>query len=449
MTNQETTPLTKNGVSILVYSNTNQPTQCSYTFQVLSVEKGPIDDGPDCFKITLSDGQQFIKGLLAYESNGIGNKLSKYDIVGLSLYYSVTNSDKALILFYDLFVKHSGIEEKIGKHECFLLSSKRENNLQTEPTPPSTHLVAYYSTPQTSSPLPPSMKSFTLIDDWMVLASGYIQGIVQMPSPPHITIHTSLPLVFVKENSFALDKKADLDAIDPYSQFVTASGSCYELGWKKDTEKFYGSVHHHISNFNIFLDIPEPTIEYGASVAHVFYGTLVDNLAIEDPNKWVVKLDKVEQFWLFGGKIELDAKRYTMSRNTYLSLHSNSRRPSAEGEQVAVLFFGHVTLDPSPARDLHRPYSAQFFVDCGLSEIGPLAFFTFDETVNVIDFHSKLCPIYKGTMPIFLDNQAPYNLPNRRHTIKKHLFSDPDTKDNNFGENAKKTKTLKAYSGLM
>jgi hypothetical protein len=279
--------------------------------------------------------------------------LSKYDIVGLSLYYSVTNSDKAHIIFYDLFVKHSGIEEMIGKPECFLLSSKSENNIQTEPTPPSTHSVVYYSTPQTSSPSSSSMKSFTLIDDWMVLASRYIQGIVRMPSPPHITIRTSLPLVFVEENSFALDKKADLDAIDAYSQFVITSGSCYKLGWKKDTEEFYGSVHHHISNFNNFLDILEPTIEYGASITHVFYGTLVDKLVIQDTNKWVVELDKVEQFRLFGGKIELDAKRYTLSRNTYLSLHPNPRRPLAEGERVAVLFFGHVTLDPSADRDLH------------------------------------------------------------------------------------------------
>jgi hypothetical protein len=105
-------------------------------------------------------------------------------------------------------------------------------------------------------PLSPVNKSFTLFGDWMVLASGYIKGICQMPSPPHITIRTSVPLLLAKENSFAVDKKADLEAINEYTHFVTTSGgSCYELALRKDTREFYECVHHpHISNFNNFLD---------------------------------------------------------------------------------------------------------------------------------------------------------------------------------------------------
>jgi hypothetical protein len=116
------TPLTNNGVSILAYSNTNQPAHCSFTFQVLSIQKGPIDDdGSERFRIILSDGQLFIKGLLAYKSNEIGSKLSKHDIVGLSSYCSVTNSDKALIILYNLYVIHSS--RWIGKDN---LKSPRE-----------------------------------------------------------------------------------------------------------------------------------------------------------------------------------------------------------------------------------------------------------------------------------------------------------------------------------
>jgi hypothetical protein len=443
MTNNDTTPLTYNGVSILAYSNTNQPTHCSFTFQVLSIVKGPIDDdGPERFRITLSDGQQFIKGLLAYKSNGIGSKLSKHDVVGLSSYCSVTNSDKALIIFYDMYVKHSGIEGKIGEPECFSLPINSENHQQPDPPSQPFNSVGYYSPPPRCHPSSPGDKSFTLIEDWMVLSSGYILGIVQMPSPPHITIRTSVPLIFAEENSFALDKNANLEAINDYTQFVTTTGSCYELGRKKDTEEFIGSVHNYISNFSNFLDLPDSTIKFGSSVDHVFYGTLIEKFVDKDPNKWVVELDKVEQFRFFGRKIELDAKRYTLSRNTYLSLHPNSRLPSTVGERVAILFCGHVTLDPSADRDLQRPFSAQFFLDFDCTEIGPLAFLTFNESVKAIDFHSKLCPLYEGIMSIFLDDKAPYDLPNRGHTIKKRLLlSGPDNQDNNFGANAKKTRS--------
>jgi len=438
MTNNGTTPLTNRGVSILVYSNTNQPTHCSFTFQVLSIEKGPIEDyGPERFRITLSDGQHFIKGLLAYQSNGIGSKLSKHDVVGLSSYCSLINSDKALIIFYDMYVKHSGIGVEMGQPKCFPLSSNSKNNQQ--PEPPNT--VGYYSPPPRCHPSSPGDKSFTIIDDWMVLASGYIQGIVQMPSPPHITIRTSVPLLFVEENSYALDKNANLDAINEYTQFVTTSGSCYELGPKKDTEQFFGCVHHYISILESLPDIPDSTIKYGSSLDHVFYGTLIKKCVDKDPNKWVVELDKVDQFRFFGLKIELDAKRYTLSRNTYLALHPNSRLPSAEGERVAILFCGHVTLDASADRDLQRPFSAQFFLDFDCTVIGPLAFLTSEESVRAIDFHSKLCPIYEGILSIFLDDKAPYDLPNHGHTVKKRLFSGPDTQDNNLAAAAKKTKS--------
>jgi hypothetical protein len=81
----------------------------------------------------------------------------------------------------------------------------------------------------------------------MVLVSGYVQGIVRMPDPPLITIRTSLPLLFANENSFKLDKNADLESIDAYMHFITTSGSCYKLGTKKDTSELLDYVHRYIS----------------------------------------------------------------------------------------------------------------------------------------------------------------------------------------------------------
>ena len=440
MTYEYITPLTASGVSIITNLNTNQPVPCTYTFQVVHIKKGPIDDcadGPVRFKITVSDGHHFIEGLLAYESNWIGSKIQENDIVGLSSYSSVTNSDKALIIFNDLYIKHSGIVECIGQPNRFLVSNNSVNHqLKSEQTPPHKLMVEYNSSPQTSESSSPADKSFTIIDDWMVLASGYVQGIVRVPSPTHITIRTSLPLLFAKENSFQLDKNADLESIDEYTHFVTTTGSCYELGTKNDTKELYEYVQCHISNFKFVLDIPDPIVKYGACVAHVFYATLVETFPENHPNKWVVALDNVEQFRMSGETIEVDTKTYTLARKIYLSLHPDKRRPSEEGERVALLFYGHVTIDPSADRDLDRPYYAQFYLDSDL-KLGPLVFFSFNETINVVDFYSKLRPIYKKIRSFFLGNEDSTPSQDGGCTIKKRLFCDVGA---DHGPNVKKTK---------
>jgi hypothetical protein len=112
---------------------------------------------------------------------------------------------------------------------------------------------------------------------------------------------------------------------------------------------------------------------------------------------------------LCGGTIELDAKKYTLARKIYLSLHPDKRRPSVEGEREVVLFYGCVTIDPSAGRDLDRPYSAQFYLDSDFN-LGPLAFFSFDETINAIDFYSKMRPLYRRVMSIFSNNEVVFPL---------------------------------------
>jgi hypothetical protein len=422
------TTLTDNGVSILAHSNSNKPTPCSYTFQVLSIEKGPIgsiDDGPERFKITLSDGQHYIIGLLAYKSNWIGPKLYENDVVGLSSYSSVTNSGKALIILNDLYIKHSGICENIGQPILYIFSTMSGNNQRhtlsknnqppPEQTPPPKLTLEYHSSLSTSSRPSSSLhNSFTIIDDWMVLESGYVQGVVR---ESYIAIRTSLPLLFAMENSFELDKNVNLDSIDAYTYFVTTSGSCYELGTKRDTKQLFEHVKHHISDFDCFADIPEPTIEYGAGIAHVFYATLVKKSAGNHPNKLVIDLDDVARFRLFGGTIELDEIKYTLSRQLYLSLNPNKRQPPQLGDKCALLLFGDVTIDPSADRDLHRPYLGRFYLES--EQMEPTAFFSFDETINVVDFYSNL----QLFMP-FLEEEAPSPLHACVSTIKKRLFSD-------------------------
>jgi hypothetical protein len=248
---------------IITNLNTNQPVFCSYTFQVVHVKKGPIDDydsGPERFKITISDGNHFLKGLLAYGSNWIGPKLHGNNIAGLSSYSSVTTSDKALIIFNDLYIKHSGVSENIGQPSRFLLSNQRENHhQQTEQTPPQ-FTVEYNSSPPTPQPSYPAGKSFAIIDDWTVLASGYVQGIVRMPNPTLITIWMSLHLLFANENSFKLNKNADLESIDAYTHFVTTSGSCYKHGTRKDTSELLDYVHRYISKAPSPIQSTECTI---------------------------------------------------------------------------------------------------------------------------------------------------------------------------------------------
>jgi hypothetical protein len=125
--------------------------------------------GPDSYKIILSDGTHLVNAVLAYKANWIVTKLDSNDIVEIVRYNSPATNTDTVIIIQDLVINQSHITI-LGDPSLFVPTeeNKADNvddliDSETSPTPTATYIDQQPG----------------IIDDWIVLTSGSVHGIVR------------------------------------------------------------------------------------------------------------------------------------------------------------------------------------------------------------------------------------------------------------------------------
>jgi hypothetical protein len=347
--------LTSNAIIKLMKPTFDYVTNIRPTCQVLNIKKLNMDTGPDRYKIILSDGTHLVDAVLAYKANWIATKLDSNDIVEIVRYNSVTTNSDNVIIIQDLVIKESHLTI-IGDPSLFVPTKENradeDNDFipdETSPTPTATYIDQQH----------------TIIDDWIVLTSGSVHGIVREdPTTSDITsdctlgdctITTSTVASFCCPNSLSIDFESDFDSINDQICVITITGSCYQLGFKNDSCKWEIFFHLHLKNLTEVSNSPDNfrtgIVNVGDYVSHVFTGTFVGEETHLGKDEMMVELDidvECGSGYVQGDCIVgLDSLAYTQSRNLYRSLYpetvSNRLGPHVIGERVALVLFGQLT----------------------------------------------------------------------------------------------------------
>jgi hypothetical protein len=90
---------------------------------------------------------------------------------------------------------------------------------------------------------------------------------------------TTTPASFCCPNSLSIDYDPNFDSIDGLNFVVTITGSCYQLGFKKDTYQWDDCFQIYTNNLNKLsnsLDnFQTRIVNVGDYASHVFSGTFV------------------------------------------------------------------------------------------------------------------------------------------------------------------------------
>ena len=337
--------LTPNAIPKLMISTVDLVTNIRPICQVLTVEKLSMKTGPNRFKIILSDGIHCVEAVLAYKANWIATKLDFNDIVEIVGYNSVSTHTDNVIIIQDLVIKRSHLMI-IGVPTPFDPTEEKEKKIeekkygcdnQTSPTPTATYVDQQHP----------------IIDDWIVLTSGSVHGI--MRDDPTLTITTSTVASFCCPNSLSIDFDSDFDSINDLNCVVTITGSCYQLGFKNVCYPWDDCLHLHTKNLNKLSNSPNNfrtrIVNVGDYASHVFTGTFVGEETHNGKDEMMVELDIDVEFgsgFVEGdGVVGLDSLTFTQSRNLYRILYPEivpyRFGPHVTRERVALILFGQIT----------------------------------------------------------------------------------------------------------
>jgi len=432
MTFEDTPTLTPNAVSILTRPSYGHGTNYRPTCQVVGIEKVTITAGPIRFKVILSDGIHSVQAVLAFKSNWIGTKLCSNDIVEITDYNSVRSNRNIIIIVQDLFVKQPDVNKVFGEPIPFLLGS--ESFLSTK--------VSFSDQPPPSPTAPYVNEEHIIIDDWVILTNGSVQGVVRNhPSySDGSEIATSTAACFCCPDTLTIDFDSDLDSINDQGLLVTITGSCYELGLKNDTHKRDFCIVRHMNNqkkgsISRTIEVAPGNISVGKYAAHVFTGTYVGEVSKNSRDGMIVKLDMINELGCVevGIMVVLGYSAYTQSRNMYRLLNPLTvpivHRPSVLGDRVAILLIGQLTEKRNDC------YCMTFFRS-STDDCPPVplldAQFPPDEVHIMVDLFRQLNSIKTVRTGSCDSTTLPETKPMSDHPLKRRLFeSYPDDDKSN------------------
>jgi hypothetical protein len=248
--------LTSNAIIKLMKPTFDYVTNIRPTCQLLNIKKLRMETGPDRYKIILSDGTHLVDAVLAYKANWIATKLDLNGIVEIVRYNSVTTNTDNVIIIQDLVINQSHLTI-LGDPSLFVPTKENKAdddddliNDETSPTPTATYIDQQH----------------TIIDDWIVLTSGSVHGIVRENKTTSdiildttlgdCTITTSTVASFCCPNSLTID----FDSFRFHQRpncIVTITGSCYQLGFQNDSCHWEDLFHLHMKNLTEVSNSPD------------------------------------------------------------------------------------------------------------------------------------------------------------------------------------------------
>ena len=389
-----------------------------------------METGPDRYQIILSDGTHFVDAVIAYKANWIATKLDKNDIVEIVRYNSVTTNSDNIIIIQDLVINQSHFTI-LGDPSLFVPTEENKaDNVddliddETSPTPTATYIDQQH----------------TIIDDWIILTSGSVHGIVRedkttSDSIPDTTlgdctITTSTVASFCCPKTLTIDFGSDFNSINDLNCVVTITGSCYQLGFKNDSCHWEDMFHLYTKNVTEVSNSPDKfrtrIVNVGDYVSHVFTGTFVGEEMHLGKDEMMVELD----MWNVQGDrvVGLDSLTYTQSRNLYRTLYpetvSNRFGPHVTGERVSLILFGQLT-EKGITADRDEYYLISFD---GYFSYPIEAQFPTEEVSLMVDLFSKLQHV-TGDVSGSIGHMAEYWHMVEPAPLKRPLFQNSTTTD--------------------